>query len=508
MNERLKQLNKNLCADGLWADGLYIGIMSGTSLDAMDAVLVQFISEQTEQTKAIASSSITSLPTKSAVRLIASHSMGFPKPLRQVLLALCQPNGCVQLANKLKQIPPADMTMFTQTTLTQATLTQTMLPKKSLADYLSDVDIDALSELDWAGWASRTYAEQTSKLVQTLLEKAQRQIQAYDGHDHKHNINNVNDGCVDDDIANAVMAIGCHGQTVRHRPRLGFSTQLMDANVLAERTGINVVSDFRRRDMAVGGQGAPLVPAFHHAMFADDEQWRVLVNLGGIANITVLPPLRLGQVAYGYDTGPANLLLDAWVARHSDVSYDAGGQFAQSGKLIEPLLKQLLAHEYFTKPTPKSTGREEFHLPWLDDELQTFAQHYPDVRYSPADVQNTLTELTAISVANEINRIHKPNTQNSNTQKTSVPSDTTPVAVFACGGGAYNDYLLLRMASHIPQLFGGKIVSTEQLGLPPIWVEATAFAWLARQTLMGQTGNLPSVTGAEKAVVLGQVCFA
>ena len=124
MNERLKQLNKNLCADGLWADGLYIGIMSGTSLDAMDAVLVQFISEQTEQTKAIASSSITSLPTKSAVRLIASHSMGFPKPLRQVLLALCQPNGCVQLANKLKQIPPADMTMFTQTTLTQ-----TMLPK-------------------------------------------------------------------------------------------------------------------------------------------------------------------------------------------------------------------------------------------------------------------------------------------------------------------------------------------------------------------------------------------
>lgn len=431
-----------------FATGLYVGVMSGTSLDGMDAVLVQFLPDPTAQ-----------------INIIASHRMNFSKPLQQILLALCQPNGCQQLAHEFDDF--------------QKTSSECLLPKTLFDKTLLD-NVNVLSELDWAGWAGKEYAEQASQLVQALIKKAQK----------------VSDAA----IVDRVMAIGCHGQTVRHRPQFGFSTQLMDANILAERTGINVVSDFRRRDMAVGGQGAPLVPAFHHAMFADEHQWRVVVNLGGIANITVLPPLTLGQVAYGYDTGPANLLLDGWMIRHSNASYDDGGQFARSGQLIEPLLEQLLKHDYFAKSAPKSTGREDFNLSWLDAQLQSFAEHYPDVRYCVADVQNTLTELTAISVAAEINRIHQNHGLSG--------EQATKIAVFACGGGAYNTYLLERMALHISYLFADKIASTEQLGLSATWVEATAFAWLAKQTLMGQTGNLPSVTGANKSVVLGQVCFA
>ena len=395
-------------------DGLYIGMMSGTSLDGMDAVLCQFNPEMSNEDN-----------TQPPMQLLATYSQDFPPRLREVLLALCQPNGVNQL------LPEADE------------------PK---------------SELDWFGWASRAYAEFASEVVNTLLQQSNTDPES-------------------------VLAIGCHGQTVRHRPQMGFTLQLVDANIIAERTGISVVSDFRRRDMAVGGQGAPLVPAFHQALFANPDSTRVLLNLGGIANITVLPASEEVQVV-GYDTGPANLLLDAWTALHTDNSYDASGAWAQSGVIIEPLLQQLLAHPFFAQSHPKSTGREDFNLAWLQDELQTFDQTSVYTRYSSADVQATLTELTAISASTQINMFVS-------TSKNS--------SVYVCGGGALNEYLMTRLQAHLPHC---TVKITEHLGLAPTWVEAVAFAWLARQTLMGETGNLPAVTGANKGVVLGQVCFA
>ena len=405
-------------------DGLYIGMMSGTSLDGMDAVLCQFGGEENIQ---------------QPLRLLASISQDFPPRLREVLLALCQPNGVQELTSTMGE--PS-------------------------------------SELDWFGWASKEYAEFASDVVNNLLQQSNTDVES-------------------------VLAIGCHGQTVRHRPQMGFSLQLLDANIIAERTGISVVSDFRRRDMAVGGQGAPLVPAFHQALFATSDSTRVLLNLGGIANITVLPAnanlinanpandaLVNNSPVIGYDTGPANLLLDAWTALHTDKDYDAGGAWAQSGQVVEPLLNQLIEHPFFARTYPKSTGREDFNLAWLQSELQKFDQASAHIRYSSADVQATLTELTAMSASMQINMFIKANENSS---------------VYVCGGGALNDYLMTRLQAHLPHC---KVETTASLGLNPAWVEAVAFAWLARQTLMGETGNLPAVTGASKGVVLGQVCFA
>lgn len=405
-------------------DGLYIGMMSGTSLDGMDAVLCQFGGEENIQ---------------QPLRLLASISQDFPPRLREVLLALCQPNGVQELTSTMGE--PS-------------------------------------SELDWFGWASKEYAEFASDVVNNLLQQSNTDVES-------------------------VLAIGCHGQTVRHRPQMGFSLQLLDANIIAERTGISVVSDFRRRDMAVGGQGAPLVPAFHQALFATPDSTRVLLNLGGIANITVLPAnanlinanpandaLVNNSPVIGYDTGPANLLLDAWTALHTDKDYDAGGAWAQSGQVVEPLLNQLIEHPFFARTYPKSTGREDFNLAWLQSELQKFDQASAHIRYSSADVQATLTELTAMSASMQINMFIKANENSS---------------VYVCGGGALNDYLMTRLQAHLPHC---KVETTASLGLNPAWVEAVAFAWLARQTLMGETGNLPAVTGASKGVVLGQVCFA
>ena len=405
-------------------DGLYIGMMSGTSLDGMDAVLCQFDGEENIQ---------------QPLRLLASISQDFPPRLREVLLALCQPNGVQELTSTMGQ--PS-------------------------------------SELDWFGWASKEYAEFASDVVNNLLQQSNTDVES-------------------------VLAIGCHGQTVRHRPQMGFSLQLLDANIIAERTGISVVSDFRRRDMAVGGQGAPLVPAFHQALFATPDSTRVLLNLGGIANITVLPAnanlinanpandaLVNNSPVIGYDTGPANLLLDAWTALHTDKDYDAGGAWAQSGQVVEPLLNQLIEHPFFARTYPKSTGREDFNLAWLQSELQKFDQASAHIRYSSADVQATLTELTAMSASMQINMFIKAKENSS---------------VYVCGGGALNDYLMTRLQAHLPHC---KVETTASLGLNPAWVEAVAFAWLARQTLMGETGNLPAVTGASKGVVLGQVCFA
>ena len=400
-------------------DGLYIGMMSGTSLDGMDAVLCQFGGEEN---------------TQQPMRLLATRSQDFPPRLREVLLALCQPNGVQEL------VPTVG---------------------------------EPNSELDWFGWASKEYAEFASDVVNNLLQQSNTDVES-------------------------VLAIGCHGQTVRHRPQMGFSLQLLDANIIAERTGISVVSDFRRRDMAVGGQGAPLVPAFHQALFATPDSTRVLLNLGGIANITVLPAndssvndaLVNNSPVIGYDTGPANLLLDAWTALHTDKDYDAGGAWAQSGQVVEPLLNQLIEHPFFARTYPKSTGREDFNLAWLQSELQKFDQASAHIRYSSADVQATLTELTAMSASMQINMFI-------NAQENS--------SVYVCGGGALNDYLMTRLQAHLPHC---TVETTAILGLNPAWVEAVAFAWLARQTLMGETGNLPAVTGASKGVVLGQVCFA
>lgn len=394
-------------------DGLYIGMMSGTSLDGMDAVLCQFSSDSSAETD-----------TQQPMRLLATHSQEFPPRLREVLLALCQPNGV-----------------------------QELIPAEG----------EPNSELDWFGWASKEYAEFASEVVNNLLQQSNTDVES-------------------------VLAIGCHGQTVRHRPQLGFSLQLVDANIIAERTGISVVSDFRRRDMAVGGQGAPLVPAFHQALFATPDSTRVLLNLGGIANITVLP--ANDSPVIGYDTGPANLLLDAWTALHTDKDYDAGGTWAQSGQVVEPLLNQLIEHPFFARTYPKSTGREDFNLVWLQDELQKFDQASAHIRYSSADVQATLTELTAMSTSMQINMFINAHENSS---------------VYVCGGGALNDYLMTRLQAHLPHC---TVETTASLGLNPAWVEAVAFAWLARQTLIGETGNLPAVTGANKGVVLGQVCFA
>ena len=394
-------------------DGLYIGMMSGTSLDGMDAVLCQFSSDSSAEKD-----------TQQPMRLLATHSQEFPPRLRKVLLALCQPNGV-----------------------------QELIPAEG----------EPNSELDWFGWASKEYAEFASEVVNNLLQQSNTDVES-------------------------VLAIGCHGQTVRHRPQLGFSLQLVDANIIAERTGISVVSDFRRRDMAVGGQGAPLVPAFHQALFATPDSTRVLLNLGGIANITVLP--ANDSPVIGYDTGPANLLLDAWTALHTDKDYDAGGTWAQSGQVVEPLLNQLIEHPFFARTYPKSTGREDFNLAWLQDELQKFDQASAHIRYSSADVQATLTELTAMSASMQINMFINAHENSS---------------VYVCGGGALNDYLMTRLQAHLPHC---TVETTTSLGLNPAWVEAVAFAWLARQTLIGETGNLPAVTGASKGVVLGQVCFA
>lgn len=402
-------------------DGLYIGMMSGTSLDGMDAVLCQFSTGVDHEDD-----------IQTPMRLLATYSKSFPPRLREVLLTLCQPNGVQEL------VATAD---------------------------------EPNSELDWFGWASKAYAEFASEVVNTLLQKTNTDSES-------------------------VLAIGCHGQTVRHRPQMGFSLQLLDANIIAERTGISVVSDFRRRDMAVGGQGAPLVPAFHQALFATPDSTRVLLNLGGIANITVLPAVsaasdtQANDNVVGYDTGPANLLLDAWTALHTDKDYDEGGAWAQSGQVVEPLLNQLIEHPFFARHYPKSTGREEFNLEWLQAELQRFDQASAHIRYSSADVQATLTELTAMSASMQINQFIK-NHENS--------------SVYVCGGGALNEYLMTRLQAHLPHC---TIETTASLGLDPTWVEAVAFAWLARQTLIGENGNLPAVTGANKGVVLGQVCFA
>lgn len=274
-----------------------------------------------------------------------------------------------------------------------------------------------------------------------------------------------------------VRAIGSHGQTVRHRPSASpaFTLQLGDANRIAEHTGITTVADFRRRDVAAGGQGAPLMPAFHLAMLGTADEDRAVLNLGGIANLTLIP--REGTLL-GFDTGPANALLDAWCERHTGRTYDADGAFAASGVVDAGLLARWRDDPWFALPPPKSTGREQFHLAWVQQQIG-------DGQHVAADVQATLLELTAVTVADALLR-------------------TLPGArrVLVCGGGVRNGHLMQRLAARLP---GVVVESSARHGLDPDYLEALGFAWLAQRTLDGLAGNLPSVTGAAGPRILGAI---
>lgn len=283
--------------------------------------------------------------------------------------------------------------------------------------------------------------------------------------------------------ADGVVAIGSHGQTIRHRPprnaqsQPGFSWQIGDPNVIAEHTAITTVADFRRRDVAAGGQGAPLVPAFHRAVFGSSGSHRAVLNIGGMANISLLGP---DGSCNGFDVGPGNVLMDAWYSRHNDGHFDADGHWANSGEIDSNLLLDLLRHPFLALPPPKSTGREEFNLDWLTARI---AHSAPTAR--PVDIQATLLEFSAVCVASAIND-HAPSTEQ----------------LYICGGGAHNGALLKRMSGLLP---GCRLETTSALGIAPDWVEAAAFAWLASRTLDGLSGNVPAVTGACREVPLGAI---
>jgi anhydro-N-acetylmuramic acid kinase len=367
------------------ASALYIGLISGTSADGIDAALVRF--------------------EQNVPRLVHALAHPWPEALRAQILRVAQDE--------------------------------------------TKLDLDAYGHLDVA--IGQTFAD----AVLELLEQSETP-------------------------ATSVRAIGSHGQTIRHRPtgEHPFTLQIGDASVIAERSGIDVAADFRRADVAAGGQGAPLLPAVHAMLLAHPGHTRVVLNLGGIANITVLS--ADGHVS-GFDTGPANGLLDAWCLRHRGEAFDRDGAFAQSGHVDEALLANLLDDPYFALPPPKSTGREHFHLGWLDTRLHSAS-------LPPADVQATLLELTARSVANAI---------------VQHAGDATDVLL--CGGGVHNGALVRRLRDLLQPR---TLSSTAAYGVDPDYLEATAFAWLARQRLLGLPGNLPAVTGARGFRVLGALYAA
>ncbi|MFM2408055.1 MAG: anhydro-N-acetylmuramic acid kinase [Pseudomonadota bacterium] len=271
-----------------------------------------------------------------------------------------------------------------------------------------------------------------------------------------------------------VRAIGCHGQTVRHCPEHGYTVQLGNGALLAELTGITVINDFRSRDIAAGGQGAPLVPAFHHRVLRDETTHRVIVNIGGISNLTNLAP---HGTTSGFDCGPGNLLMDAWCSQHQGLPYDQAGAWAATGKVLPNLLAAMLSEPYFAQPAPKSTGRDLFNMTWLGKHLRGGERS--------EDVQATLLDLTVLSITQAI-------------QHDCVGASE----IYVCGGGAHNDTLMQRLQLHLPGL---TIASTAALGISPDYLEAIAFAWLAEQTLLNQTANLPIVTGASHACILGAI---
>lgn len=374
----------------------YMGLMSGTSLDGADGVLVDF--------------------SESELRVVASASAPFSPAFQAELLAL-----------------------------------------NTAGD----------NELHRAALAANQLAGVYARVIQALLEQASSR------------------GITSD----AVRAIGAHGQTVRHRPQefgedplsggsnTGYTLQLNNPALLAELTGIDVVADFRTADLAAGGQGAPLVPAFHHAVFAQPARNIAVLNLGGISNLTLLPAQQENRGVQGFDCGPGNALMDLWCLRHTGHPYDAQGRWSATGAVIPGLLELLLAEPYFAKAPPKSTGRDLFNAAWLATQLQGFESSRPQ------DVQATLTALTARACARDLLR-HAPRSSE----------------LLVCGGGALNDELMRQLSLALP---GVDVQSTAMRGLPPLQVEAAAFAWLARAWHEQQPGNLIAVTGARGPRVLG-----
>jgi anhydro-N-acetylmuramic acid kinase len=357
---------------------LYVGLMSGTSLDGVDAVLADLAA---------------AIP-----RLIAHSHVPFEAPLRRELLAL---------------------------------------------------NVRGENEIERAALAGNELAKIYAAAVSGVLAGSKTP-------------------------AAAIRAIGCHGQTIRHRPERGFTTQIGNAALLAELTGIRVVADFRSRDVAAGGQGAPLAPAFHAALFADAAEDRVALNLGGIANLSFLPR---GAAVTGFDCGPGNCLLDLWAARHLGKPHDADGGWAAAGKVIPALLERMLQEPYFAAAPPKSTGRDLYNDAWLQGMLRGGEDAQA--------VQATLLELTARGVADAVAR-HCRGAQR----------------MIVCGGGAKNGALMRRLAALAAPL---PVEASDRHGIDPQLVEAAAFAWLAKRALDGRPGNLPSVTGARGARVLGVV---
>jgi anhydro-N-acetylmuramic acid kinase len=361
---------------------LYVGLMSGTSLDGIDAALIDFGAARP--------------------RLLHALCRPLPDDLRDELAALC--HGC-------------------------------------------------RDEIERMGRADRALGLLLAETVEMLLAESGVARQS-------------------------IRAIGSHGQTIRHRPdgTLPFTLQIGDPTTIAHRTGITTVADFRRRDVAAGGQGAPLVPPFHRALFAG-ERPRAIVNIGGMANVTALG--GNGQLL-GFDTGPGNVLLDIWAQRHGRGSCDIDGQWAASGQVADALLRQLLDEPFFRLPPPKSTGRERFGPAWLDHQLLLSG-----AAVDPADLQATLAELTAASIADAV---------------AALPFAVDEV--YVCGGGACNRDLMQRLARRLQPR---PLATTTALGIAPEWVEAAAFAWLAQQTLAGLPGNEPAVTGAERHCILGAI---
>jgi len=368
--------------------GTYVGLMSGTSLDAVDAVVLH-------------------MHDTGRAQVLGGASVDIPPPLRAELLALNAPGH---------------------------------------------------DELHRAALASQRLARLYANAVGDALDSAGLS-------------------------PSAISALGAHGQTVRHRPDLGYTLQINAPALLAELTGIDVIADFRTRDMAAGGQGAPLVPAFHAALFASDKT-RVILNLGGIANITILG--RDGSIR-GFDTGPANMLMDAWIHRHRQLPFDADGTWAASASPSAALLASMLADPWFALPPPKSTGRDDFNEAWLESKLENCFGSDRSKWPNAADVQATLLALTATTVADAI-RLYA--------------ADASDVLV--CGGGARNSALLAALQAALPCVVEG----TDEHNLPAQWVEAAAFAWLAWCNDVGRAAGLPEVTGAKHPTILGCRYFA
>ncbi len=391
----------------------YIGLMSGTSMDGVDAVLCDI--------------------TQTSCTTLAAHSTPYSNELLSALNALCT---------------------------------------------------EGPDELNSLAIADRLVAETFARVTLELLER---------------------NGLTASDI----RAIGSHGQTVRHHPNAdvlsahfakssvrGFTCQIGDPNTIATLTGIDVIADFRRKDIALGGQGAPLVPAFHNAIFASSKTYRALVNIGGIANVSLLSPQHEGLAPRGFDIGPGNRLMDQWISLHLNESFDRDGAWAASGSPHSGLLQQLLLDDYFQLPAPKSTGREYFNIDWLSN---TLADYFPSStaldgeeasnNLAPKDVQATLLALTGETIARDI-KTYLPRVN-----KCGEASE-----VIICGGGAFNKALLAYLVNALDNY---KVSDSFTLGMHPQHVEGAAFAWFAHAYVNDIPGNVPEVTGASKATVLG-----